>query len=55
MIITLVSASGAPGVTTTAIGLAVRWPRPVVLVEADPKGGSGIWPATSGGRWIIRA
>lgn len=42
MIITLVSASGAPGVTTTAIGLAVRWPRPVVLVEADPKGGSGI-------------
>lgn len=42
MIITLASASGAPGVTTTAVALAVRWPRPVVLVEADPKGGSGI-------------
>ena len=42
MMITLVSASGAPGVTTTAVALAVRWPRPVVLVEADPKGGSGI-------------
>lgn len=42
MIITLMSASGAPGVTTTAVALAVRWPRPVILVEADPKGGSGI-------------
>lgn len=42
MIVTLVSASGAPGVTTTAVALAVRWPRPVILVEADPKGGSGI-------------
>ena len=28
--------------TTTAVGLASRWPRPVVLVEADPTGGSGI-------------
>lgn len=42
MIVTLMSASGAPGVTTTATALAVRWPRPVVLVEADPKGGSCI-------------
>ncbi|NLT29414.1 MAG: hypothetical protein GXX86_03000 [Propionibacterium sp.] len=41
-IITLVSASGAPGVTTTALALAVRWPRPVMLVEADPRGGSSI-------------
>jgi hypothetical protein len=29
-------------VTTTAIGLALNWPRPVMLVEADPKGGSGL-------------
>ena len=42
MIVTLVSASGAPGVTTTTVALAVRWPRPVIVVEADPKGGSGI-------------
>lgn len=39
---TLVSASGSPGVTTTAVGLALTWPRPVVLVEADPTGSSGI-------------
>ncbi|MFV0429541.1 MAG: hypothetical protein ACK5KO_08975 [Arachnia sp.] len=28
--------------TTTALGLALNSPRPVVLVEADPKGGSGL-------------
>ena len=39
-IITLVSASGSPGVSTTALGLGLAWPRPVVLVEADPTGGS---------------
>lgn len=39
---TLCSASGSPGVTATALGLALSWPRPVVLVEADPTGGSGI-------------
>ncbi|MFT4217429.1 MAG: hypothetical protein QM619_09645 [Micropruina sp.] len=42
MMVTLMSASGAPGVTTTAVALGVRWPRPVIVVEADPKGGSGI-------------
>lgn len=41
-LITLVSAAGSPGVTTTALGLALTWPRPVLLVEADPTGGSGI-------------
>ena len=42
MLITLVSAAGSPGVTTTGLALALRWPRPVVLVEADPTGGSGM-------------
>ena len=41
-VIALTSASGSPGVTTTAVGLALLWPRPVLLVEADPTGGSGI-------------
>lgn len=41
-VIALCSASGSPGVTTTALGLAVAWPRPVLLVEADPVGGSAI-------------
>lgn len=41
-VIALASASGSPGVTTCALGLAMTWPRPVVLVDADPTGGSGI-------------
>ena len=41
-LIVLTSASGSPGVTTTALGLALTWPRPVLLVEADPTGGSGL-------------
>jgi hypothetical protein len=41
-LIVLASASGSPGVTTTALGLALVWPRPVVLVDADPVGGSAL-------------
>lgn len=41
-VIALTSASGSPGVTTTGLGLALLWPRPVLLVEADPTGGSGV-------------
>ncbi|WP_114907674.1 hypothetical protein [Ornithinimicrobium murale] len=41
-VITLCSAAGSPGVTTTALGLALAWPRPCLLVEADPTGGSAV-------------
>ncbi|HSJ59640.1 MAG TPA: hypothetical protein VK895_00290, partial [Jiangellaceae bacterium] len=41
-VIALASASGSPGVTSTALGIALLWPRPVLLVEADPTGGSGL-------------
>lgn len=41
-VIALASASGSPGVSTTALGLAMEWPRPVLLVEADPTGGSSV-------------
>jgi hypothetical protein len=41
-LIVLASASGAPGVTTSALGLALVWHRPVVLVDADPVGGSAL-------------
>lgn len=34
-ILVLASANGAPGVTTTALGLALAWPRDCVLVDAD--------------------
>ncbi|MCL2466958.1 MAG: hypothetical protein FWF02_10450 [Micrococcales bacterium] len=39
-LIALVSAKGAPGVSTAALALARTWPRPVVLVEADTAGPS---------------
>lgn len=35
----LVSAGGSPGVTTTAVALALTWPGSVVLAECDPSGG----------------
>ena len=42
-LIVLASAWGSPGVTTTALGLTFNWPRPVLLVEADPTGASGVF------------
>ncbi|MGQ7296953.1 hypothetical protein [Quadrisphaera sp. KR29] len=41
-VIALTSASGAPGVTATALGLTLVWPRPALLVEADPSHGSSV-------------
>jgi hypothetical protein len=35
-VVVLTSAGHSPGVTTTALGLALCWPRPVLLVDADP-------------------
>jgi hypothetical protein len=41
-LIVLMSASGSPGVTSTALGLAMTWPRPTILVDADPTGSRAI-------------
>lgn len=41
-LIGLTSTRGAPGVTTTALGLALAWHRPVLLVEADVAAGSAV-------------
>ena len=41
-LIVLTSANGSPGVTTSALGLALVWPRPTVLVDADPTGSLAI-------------
>lgn len=38
-VVFLASAKGSPGVTTTALALTSWWPRPAVLLEADPAGG----------------
>lgn len=52
-LVTLVSAAGSPGVTTTGLGLALCWPRPVVLVEADPAGSSALAAGYFRGRLIM--
>jgi hypothetical protein len=51
----LVSAGGSPGVTTSALALALGWPSQVILAECDPSGGdilaglfAGHVPATRG-------
>jgi hypothetical protein len=35
-ILLLTSTGGSPGVTTLAIGLALTWPRPILLADGDP-------------------
>jgi len=35
----LVSAGGSPGVTTSALALALGWPSQVIVAECDPSGG----------------
>jgi len=35
----LISPGGAPGVTTTALAIALTWPRSVIVAECDPAGG----------------
>ncbi len=42
MLVALCSGAGSPGVTTTGLALALHWPRPAVLVEADASGSSGL-------------
>lgn len=42
-LIVMFSASGSPGVTASALGVALTWPRPVLLVEGDPTGGSAVF------------
>lgn len=41
-VVTLFSASGSPGVTVSALGMALAWQRHVMLVDADPTGSSSI-------------
>ncbi|MFO6454356.1 MULTISPECIES: hypothetical protein [unclassified Aeromicrobium] len=38
-VISFVSAKGSPGVSTAVMGLAARWPEPVVVADLDPIGG----------------
>jgi hypothetical protein len=40
VIISIIAGKGAPGASAAALGLTLAWLRPVLLVEADPTGGS---------------
>lgn len=58
-ILLLTSAGGSPGVTTTAVGLALTWPRPVVLVDCDPGAHQSVLAgflagASAGGKGLLR-
>ena len=55
VLVGLVSAKGSPGVTTSTLALASRWPRTALVLEADPFGGDiraglgdGEWPSAAG-------
>jgi hypothetical protein len=39
-VVALTSARGAPGVSTAALAMTLLWPRPALLAECDPAGGS---------------
>lgn len=49
-LLSVVSAKGSPGATTTALLLGALWPRPTVLAECDPSGSDVAWrmPSESG-------
>lgn len=49
-LIVLTSASGAPGVTTAAVGLTLTWHRSVLLVDADPGAHQAVLAGYLGGQ-----
>lgn len=60
MLVTVCSPGRSPGVSTTALALALTWPRDVILAECDPAGGTaltGLWtyllPAKGLPQWAM--
>ena len=49
-ILLLASTGGSPGVTTLAVGLALTWPRPILLADCDPGAHQAILAGYLGGR-----
>ena len=47
MLISIASAKGSPGASTSAHVLAAVWPRPVVLAELDPVGSDLVYRTRS--------
>src|SRR4029453_4732397 len=48
-ILLLTSTAGSPGVTTLAVGLALTWPRPILLADCDPGAHQAILAGYLGG------
>jgi hypothetical protein len=58
-ILVLTSSGGAPGVTTLAVGLALTWPRPVLLADCDPGAHQAVLAGylaghSAGGKGLLR-
>jgi hypothetical protein len=58
-ILLLASTSGSPGVTTSAVGLALTWPRPILLADCDPGAHQAIMAGylggcSAGGKGLLR-
>ena len=55
----LTSASGSPGVTTLGVGLALTWPRSVLLADCDPGAHQSVLAGylagrSAGGKGLLR-
>jgi hypothetical protein len=58
-ILLLTSAGGSPGVTTLAVGLALMWPRPILLADCDPGAHQAVLAGylagrSAGGKGLLR-
>jgi hypothetical protein len=58
-IVILTSASGSPGATTLAVGLALTWPRSVILADCDPGAHQAVLAGflagrSAGGKGLLR-
>ena len=53
-ILLLASASGAPGVTTLGVGLALCWSRSVLLADCDPGAHQAVLGSSAEGKGLLR-
>jgi hypothetical protein len=58
-VVILTSSSGSPGVTTLGIGLALTWPRSVILADCDPGAHQAVLAGflagrSAGGKGLLR-
>jgi len=58
-ILLLTSTGGSPGTTTLAVGLALTWPRPILLADCDPGAHQAILAGylagrSAGGKGLLR-